>query len=36
VLAERGRPVLRLNLTARTGGLAELARTVTGLELDRR
>jgi hypothetical protein len=36
VLAERGRPVLRLNLTARTAGLAELARTVTELELDRR
>jgi hypothetical protein len=30
VLSERGRPVLRLNLSDRTAGLAELARTVTG------
>ncbi len=39
MLAEYGRPVLQLNLTDRTAGLAglaELARKLTELELDRR
>ena len=33
VLAEHGRPVLRVHLTDRMAGLAELARAVTELEL---